>query len=70
MEKITLYTTPTRQIAFEGSVAEAWKWLIAQADRVNGCAIYRTWIEDGEHYYDVGRVYCTNADLQQLIRNN
>ena len=52
--KHTIYLASTRQVVFEGSASECWKWLTSQL--ADGC-YYRTWVADGERYCDVGSVY-------------
>lgn len=52
--KHTIYSANTRQVAFEGSAYECWKWLTSQL--ADGC-YYKTWEADGERYCDVGSVY-------------
>ena len=52
--KHTIYLASTRQVAFEGSASECWKWLTSQL--ADGC-YYKTWVADGERYCDVGSVY-------------
>jgi hypothetical protein len=52
--KHTIYLARTRQVAFEGSAYECWKWLTSQL--ADGC-FYKTWEADGERYCDVGSVY-------------
>lgn len=60
---MTVYNAYDRRVMFEGSFQECLDWMFAQADTLsNGGKIYRTWTdENGDTFYDVGRVYIFNA---------
>ena len=68
---MTVYEVFTRRVAFEGTYQECWDWMMSQADDYNGGKIYRTWKdEDGDTYYDVGRVYIFNATPMNLLEGS
>ncbi len=60
---MTVYNAYDRRVVFEGTYQECLDWMFSQADTLsNGGKIYRTWTdENGDTFYDVGRVYIFNG---------
>lgn len=59
-ERKTVYSAYDRRVVFEGTAAECWAWLMAQADQFDGRTFYRTWESNGDRFIDVGSVYIFN----------
>ena len=59
--KKTVYEAFSRRVVFEGTAKECWKWILDQGYKMpDGRILYRMWIEDGNRFIDVGRVYIFN----------
>ena len=61
--KNTVYEAFSRRVAFEGTAQECWKWILDQGYKMDdGRILYRMWIEGGDRFIDVGRVYIFNEN--------
>ena len=68
---MTVYNSYNRTVAFEGSYQECLDFMFNQADSLgNGAKLYRTWTdENGDTFYDVGRVYIFNGKPEKNTKN-
>lgn len=59
--KKTVYDAFTREVVFEGTIEECWKWIFDHGYKTNdGRIIYHTWNEGKDRFIDVGEIFIFN----------